>query len=83
MYFKSCKRFVGNTFRKSKQKITVEIKDFLNTTDVPKLSEDQLELCEEDLTERDLRKSLRSMQNDKSPGSNGLTKNFTKPFGTN
>ena len=38
------------------------------------LSEDQVKLCEEDLTEKDLYKSLRSMQNDKSPGNDGLTK---------
>ena len=73
MYFKSCKRFVGNTFWKYKPKTTSEIKDFLNAIDIPKLSEDQVKLCEEDLTERDLYKTLRSTRNDKSPGNDGLT----------
>ena len=47
--------------------------------DVPKLSEDQVKLCEEDLTKKDSLQSLRIMQNDKSPGNDGLT----KMFGTN
>ena len=68
-------------FLKSKNKKTMaEIKDFLNVIDVPKLSEDQVKLCEEDLTEKDLYKSLRSMQNDKSPGNDGLTKEFYETF---
>ena len=37
-----------------------EIKDFLNIVDVPKLSEDQVKLCEEDLIEKDLFKSLKA-----------------------
>ena len=60
-----------------------EINDFLNALDVPNLSEDQVKLCEKDLTKKDLYKPLRSMQNDKSPGKDGLTKEFTKRFWTN
>ena len=52
----------------------VKIKTFLNAIDVPRLSENQVRLCKEDLTKRDLYKSLRSMQNDKSTGNDGLTK---------
>ena len=57
-----------------KQKLMVQIKDFLNVINVPKLYEDQVKLCQEDLTEKDLHKSLRSVQNDKSSGNDGLTK---------
>ena len=39
-----------------------EIKDFLNIIDVPKLSEYQVKLCEEDLTEKDLYKSLKAQK---------------------
>ena len=60
-----------------------EIKDFLNALDVPNLSEGHVKLCEKDLTEKDLYKPLRSMQNDKSPGNDGLTKEFMKRFWTN
>ena len=51
--------------------------------DVPKLSEDQVKLCEEDFTKKDLYESLRSMQNDKSAGNDGLTKELPKLFGAN
>ena len=40
-----------------------------------KLSEDQTKTCEEDLTEKDLYNSLRSMQNDNSPGNDALHEN--------
>ena len=80
MYFKSYKRFLWRVFKKREEKTTVEIKVFLNVIDVPKLSEDQVKLCEEDLTEKDLYKSLRSIQNDKSLGSDGLTKEFYEIF---
>ena len=72
--------FYKALFKKRKQETTDEIKDFLNVIDVPKLSEDQVKLCEEDLTEKDLYKSLRSMQNDKSPRNHGLTKEFYETF---
>ena len=74
------KVFHDALFKKRQQKTMIEIKDFLNVIDVPKLSEDQVNLCEKDLTEKDLYKSLRSMQNEKSPGNDGLTKEFYETF---
>ena len=55
------KDFYEALFKKREQKTTTEVKDFLNVIDVPKLSEDQVKLCQKDLTEKDLLKSLRSM----------------------
>ena len=74
------KDFYEALFKKPEHKTTAEIRDFLNVIDVPKSSEDQVKLCEEDLTKKDLYKSLRSMQNNKSPGNDGLTKEFYKTF---
>ena len=61
----------------------IEIKNFLSHINIAKLSEGKRKLCEEDLTEKDFCDSLKSMQNDKSPGNDGLTKNFMKHFGMN
>ena len=72
--------FYEALFKTREQKTTAEIKDFLNGIDVPKLSENQVKPCEEDLTEKDLYNSLRSMQNDKSPVNDGLTKEFYETF---
>ena len=77
------KEFYETLFKKREQKIVTEIKSFLSHINIPKLSEDKRKLCEEDLTEKDLCDSLKSMQNDKSPGNDGLTKNFMKHFGMN
>ena len=48
------KDFYEALFKKRKQKTTAKIKNFLNAIDVPKLSKNQVKLCEEDLTKKDL-----------------------------
>ena len=74
------KDFYETLFKKHKQKTKAKMKHCLNAIDVPKLFEDQVKLCEEHLTKRDLYKSLRSMKNDKSLGNDGLTKGFYETF---
>ena len=64
-------------------KTEAELKTFLKHLNIQKLPEDKSKLCEEDLTEKDLYNYLKSTQNDKSQGDDGLTKNFKKHFGTN
>ena len=74
------KDFHKALFKKREQKITAEIKGFLNAIDFRKLSEDQIKLFKEYLTEKDLFKSLKSMKNDKSPRNDGLTKELYETF---
>ena len=50
------------------------MENFFSNVDIPKLSENQAKNCEENLTEKDLYNSLKSMQSKKSPGNGGLTK---------
>ena len=57
-----------------------EIKNFLRHLNIPKLTEGKTKLCEEDLREKDLYHSLKSIQNHKSPGNDGLTKEFYETF---
>ena len=57
-----------------------EIKRFLSHVNIPKLSEDKAKVYQEDLTEKDLYDSLKSMQNDNSPSNNWLTKEFYETF---
>ena len=63
--------FYKTLFKKRKQKTAAEIKKFLRQLNIPKLPEDKSKLCEEDLIEKDLYDSLKSIQNDKSPGNDG------------
>ena len=51
-----------------------------HTKDTPKLSIYQIILCDIELTEKDLHDSMKSMENDKSPRKNGLTKEFYETF---
>ena len=47
---------------------------------LPKLQEEQVIKCDVKITESELLKSLRSMKNDKSLGSDGITKEFYETF---
>ena len=58
------------------------MENFFCDVDLPKLSENQVKLIEENLTEKDLYNSLKSMQSDKSPGKDGLTKECYGTFRT-
>ena len=57
-----------------------EIKSFLRHLNILKLSKYKSKLCEWDLTEKYLYDSLKIIQNDKSPGNDGLTKEFYETF---
>ena len=75
------KLFYETLFQKPSQKYSADdINHFLNTLDIPKLSTDQIILCDIELTEKDLYDSMKSMKNDKSPGNDGLTKEFYVTF---
>ena len=58
------------------------MENFFSDADIPKLFENQAKLCEENLTEKDLYNSSKSMQTAKSPGNGGLTKEFYETFST-
>ena len=79
---KNIRKFYENLFKTREQKNKIEIEDLFSDVDIPKLSENQVKLYEENLTEKDLYKSLKSMQSDKSPGNDGLTKDFYETFWT-
>ena len=75
------KLFFETLFQKSSLKYsTDDINHFLNTLDIPKLSADQIFICDIELTEKDLYDSMKSMKNDKSQGNDGLTKEFYVTF---
>lgn len=52
---------------------------FLNA-DIPKLPDNARKSCEGLIAEEELQKAVRSMENNKSPGIDGLTTNFYKHF---
>ena len=60
----------------SRQKIL----QFLQDKNPPKLNDDQCALCEEDITEEEVKHELNKMKINKSPGNDGLTKEFYEVF---
>ena len=46
------REFYETLFKKRKQKTVVEIESFLSHLNIPKLSEDKANFCEEDFTEK-------------------------------
>ena len=55
-------------------------KNCLGNISVPKLNTLEKDLCEENLTIAEIARALKELQNDKSPGNDGLTTNFYKMF---
>ena len=75
------KLFYGTLFQRPSQKYSADdVNHFLNTLDISKLSTDQITRFNIELTEKDLYGSMKSMENDKSPGNDGLTKEFYVTF---
>ena len=69
------------TLFKEKLSISEEcIQSFLDKVSLPKLNENQTLKCEVVTTESELLKALTSMDNDKSPGNDDITKEFYVKF---
>ena len=56
------------------------ISNFLNYITIPSLTTEQSQSCEGNLTEKEIYNSLISFKNNKSPGNEGLTKEFYYTF---
>ena len=72
--------FQGQLFKKIICNTNFKIVSFLDNTSLPVINNDFFKLCENDLTEDELLISLKSMQNNKLSGSDGLTKGFYETF---
>ena len=72
--------FYETLFRNTSASTSEDCKSFLNKFFVPKLNFEDARICEGDLNEFELLKAFKSMQNNKSPGNDGLTKEFYETF---
>ena len=72
--------FYSKLFSKTVKKTEAECSSFLNTINIPSISEEHKILCEKELTLEDLSTSLFKMDSGKSPGNDGLTAGFYKFF---
>ena len=74
--------FYSKLFSKTVKKTEAQCSSFLNTINIPSISEEHKILCEKELTLEDLSNSLLKMDSGKSPGNDGLTTGFYKFFRT-
>ena len=57
-----------------------QINSFLDRFETSKLSDKQIELCENEITESDIYSAIKNMENNKSTFKDGLTKKFNEIF---
>ena len=74
------RNFYESLFKKGDSKRPSQINDFLDKVQLPKLNITEINECDDELSEKELYISLMSMQNNKSPGNDGLTKEFFVTF---
>ena len=74
------RNFYESLFKKGDSKRPSKINDFLDKVQLPKLNITEINDCNDELSEKELYISLMSMQNNKSPGNDGLTKKFFVTF---
>ena len=72
--------FYQQLFTKTICNANSKIVSFLDNASLPVVNNDLFNLCENDLTEDELLIYLKSMQNNKTPGNDGLTKEFYETF---
>ena len=70
------KKFYSTLYKRHSTKGEEECLEYLKTLKLPKLSDVERESCEGLLTKKECWDALQRMKNDKSPGSDGLTKEF-------
>ena len=56
------------------------LKQYLDNISIPLLSEEKKNSCEGEITEEEILKALKSMKNNKSPGNDGMSKEFYQTF---
>ena len=73
------KRFYLNLYKtKDSVEATDSIEAFLNSLNIPKLSEEQRQSCEGRISTEECRTIIETFQNNKSPGNDGLPIEFYK-----
>ena len=73
-------RFYKNLFTEKSEFQKEHTNAYLNQINIPILSEERSQTCEGPITESELLNALKSMPNNKSPGNDGLTKEFYETF---
>ena len=74
------KSFYSNLYKKQSMKTDVECLEYLNSINIPCLTDSDAQSCEGRLTIKECWDALRSMKNNKSLGNDRITKEFLEYF---
>ena len=74
------KTFYSNLYKRTSTKTENECQQYLKDIPAPKLHENDKQSCEREITKNECWDALKSMGNNKSPGIDGLTKEFYLAF---
>ena len=72
--------FYETLFKQNSSKNNVKKQEFLNSLDTKTLANQQSDLLENEIRETDIFDSMKSTENNKTPGNNELTKEFYETF---
>ena len=72
----SIKSFYSTLNKKRSNKTETDCSNYLKTLKLPRLADEECRLCEGELTKRECWEALQTMGNNKSPGNDGLSKEF-------
>ena len=72
--------FYSNLYQEKSNLLPSCIHNFLQSTDLPKLKEQETKNLEQPLSKKEFQSAFRNMPNEKSPGNDGLTKEFYETF---
>ena len=74
------KAFYETLFKRNLSKTNVKKQRLLNFLSTKTLTNEQYDLCENKISQTDLFDFMKSIKNNKTPGNNGLTKEFYETF---
>ena len=74
------KSFYSNFYKRQSMKTEGECLEYLNSINIPCLTDSDTQSFEGRLTVKECWNALRSMKNNKSPGKDGITKEFLEYF---
>jgi len=77
---KMLKSFYGNLYSRRNSFTEDECLEFIHCLDLPRLNEEEKNKCEGSITQRECYECLKKMSNNKTPGNDGLTKEFYLVF---
>ena len=83
---KELEKFYSDMYTASRVEVTEGVEErrsfefFIDSVDIPKLSDEDQQLLEKDLTLEELKKAVSSFSDNKTPGEDGFTKEFYETF---